>query len=157
MALKFIQGLYSFVLVLITWLTSKYFTDIGLDNFYETINISNVSPENSYFTIIWKGLYFLLFFSFYLILTSKKSIEQFDDVNTLFLSQLFLQILWCFSFFYMEQMLASAIVIILLVGVVMLMMHSFYYINKLSFWLCVPYIAWLLFASYLNIYIAVMN
>ena len=82
MALKFIQGLYSFILVLITWLTSKYFTDIGLDNFYERINVSNATPENSYFTIVWRGIYFLLFLSFYLVLTSKKLIEQFDDANT---------------------------------------------------------------------------
>lgn len=157
MVLKIIQGLYSFILVMITWIISKYFTDIGLENFYETINVSNTTPENNYFSLIWKILYFLLFLGFYLILISKKSIEQFDDVNALFISQLFIQILWCFSFFYMEQLVASCVVIIMLIGVVCLMLHSFYYINKLAFWLNVPYLIWLLFASYLNIYIIFAN
>ena len=100
MALKFIQGLYSFILIFITAIVSKYFTDIGLEAFYDTINIPQSSPENNYFRYIWRGIYVLLFLSFYIILLSKKSISEFDDANSLFVSQLFLQILWTFSFFY---------------------------------------------------------
>ena len=157
MALKFIQGLYSFILIFITAIVSKYFTDIGLEAFYDTINIPQSSPENNYFRYIWRGIYVLLFLSFYIILLSKKSISEFDDANSLFISQLFLQILWTFSFFYMEQLVASSIVIVLLLGVVFLMLHSFYQINKFSCFILFPYVIWLIFATYLNIYIAFIN
>ena len=157
MALKLIQGLYSFTLIFITAICSKYFTDIGLESFYESLDIAAQTPQNSYFRYIWRALYFLLFLSFYIILISKKTINDFEDANALFVSQLFLQILWTFSFFYMEQLIASCIVIIMLLCVVLLMLHSFYKINKFSFWILIPYLVWLLFASYLNIYIAFAN
>lgn len=157
MALKFAQMIYSFVLVLFTAILSKYFVDIGLDSFYETINVSNATPENNYFTYVWRIIYFLLFLSFYIILISKKTTEQFNDANVLFVLQLFLQVLWCFSFFYMGQFIASSIVIVLLFLLVLLMMHSFFQINKLAFGLNIPYAIWILFASFLNIYISFAN
>ena len=157
MALKLIQGLYSFILIFITAIASKYFTDIGLEAFYDTINISEATPENNYFKYIWRGIYVLLFLSFYIILISKKSIDQFEDANSLFISQLFLQILWTFSFFYMEQLIASSIVIVMLLAVVFLMLYSFYQINKFSSIVLFPYVIWLMFATYLNIYIAFIN
>ena len=157
MTLKIIQGLYSFILVFITSLISKHFTDIGLENFYETINVSDITPENNYFRYIWKALYILLFLSFFTILVSKKSVEQFDDANALFIFQLFLQILWTFSFFYMGQLLASSIVIVLLVIEAFLMIYVFYPINKWAVLMVFPYLIWIMYASYLNIYIVFIN
>ena len=157
MILKLAQGMYSFALVIFTYISAKYFTDIGVDTFYETLNTPQTTPENDYFTYIWKILYILLFLSFYVVLSSKKSIEQYEDANVLFICQLFLQVLWCFSFFYMELIVASAIVIVLLDILVFMMMHTFYHINKLAFYLLIPYLFWILFASFLNINIAVMN
>ena len=91
------------------------------------------------------------------MLRSRKTLEQFEDANALFVSQLFLQILWTFSFFYMEQLTASAIVIVLLDIVTALMMHTFFFINKWAFALTVPYLLWLLFATYLNIFVVMLN
>lgn len=99
MALKLMQGLYSFVLVLITALLARYFTEQGMISFYDTLDIPPGTPENHYFSYAWSGIYVLLFLSFYIVLRSRKTLEQFEDANALFVSQLFLQILWTFSFF----------------------------------------------------------
>ncbi len=149
--------LYSFFLVLITALVAKYFTSQGMSVFYETLDIPATTPENHYFSYAWRGLYFLLFLSFCLILESSKDKEQLLDAKLLFICQLFMQILWTFSFFYMEQLIASAVVIILLDIVVALMMHTFFFINKWAFALTIPYIVWLLFATYLNVAILFLN
>ncbi|MBR5154388.1 MAG: tryptophan-rich sensory protein [Alphaproteobacteria bacterium] len=155
--LKVIQLFYSLTLVLATALISKYFTDNGLLNFYMMLEIPDVVPPNNYFKIIWRGLYVLLFLSFYIILLSKKTIEQFDDANALFISQLFLQILWCFSFFYMEQLIASSIVLLALILVSLLLAHTFLKINKWAFVLLIPYIAWLFLALSFNVSIVFVN
>lgn len=157
MALKFANAIYSFILVFITSLISKYFTDKGLDSFYDTLITPDVTPDGKYFGMAWGIIYFLLFLSFFLILSSKKTDEQSKDAHALFISQLFLQILWCFSFFYMEQLWASSIVIVVLDMVVALMLHTFFYINKWAFILLLPYLAWILFATYLNIFIIFLN
>ena len=152
MGIKIVQGLYSLALVLFTAIASKYFTDIGLNNFYSILNLPEVTPENSYFRIIWRWLYFLLFLSL-----SKKTAEEFNEANSLFISQLFLQILWCFSFFFMGQMSASAIVIVLLFMEFFLMWRSFFVINKWAGAILIPYFVWIMFACFLNINIANMN
>lgn len=157
MILKIIQGLYGLMLVLFTAVASKYFTDSGLLNFYTLLELPEITPKNNYFTIIWRGLYVLLFLSFYIVLLSKKTIEQFDDANALFISLLFLQILWCFSFFFMEQLVASAIVLLLLILVAILVCHSFFVINKWAGALLIPYMAWVIFAFLLNVSIAYQN
>lgn len=157
MTLKVMHGLYSFILVFVTALVGKYFTSKGLISFYDTLNMPPFTPEKYYFPIAWGFIYILLFISFYIVLSSKKSIDQFDEANALFITQLFLQILWIFSFFYMEQTIASAIVIVLLDMVVALMMHTFLFINIWAFVLLLPYLVWILFATYLNIFIAFLN
>jgi len=68
-----------------------------------------------------------------------------------------LQILWTFSFFYMGQLLASSIVIVLLVIEAFLMIYVFYPINKWAVLMVFPYLIWIMFASYLNIYIVFIN
>ena len=157
MILKMIQGLYGGILVLFTALASKYFTDIGLENFYDLLNLPEVTPENNYFKIIWRGLYVLLFLSFYIILLSNKTIEEFDDANALFIFTLFLQILWTFSFFYMGQLIASSIVVFLLIVLSVMTAFVFFKINKWAGALLIPYLVWILFALFLNVSIAFIN
>lgn len=157
MTLRFAQGLYSFMLVLATALLTKYFVTQGIDIFYGSLNLPEATPDNSYFSYIWRALYILLFISFFLILRADKPQELADDAGALFVSQLFLQILWAFSFFYLEQLTAAAIVIVLLDIVAALMIHTFFFISKTAFVLTLPYMLWLLFATYLNIYILFIN
>ena len=154
---KISNALYSFALVFITAVMAKFFTYAGLEYFYDSLVISPITPEKMYFSYVWMFNYFLLFLSFYIVLESKKSIEQFKEANYLFILLLFMQVLWTFSFFYMEQIVISAIVIVLLDIVAGLMLHTFFYINKWSFILLIPYLLWILFASYLNIFISMMN
>ena len=157
MTFRLTQGLYSFILVLATALLTKYFTTLGMDSFYDTLNLPKGTPDNRYFSYAWRGIYVLLFLSFCFILAAPKSQDSSDDAGALFVSQLFLQILWAFSFFYLGQLTASAIVIVLLDIVAALMMHTFFFISKAAFACTVPYLAWLLFATYLNIFVIMLN
>jgi len=157
MYLKFTMGLYAFALIFITALVNSYFVRLGLENFYDTLILPDATPDNKYFSYIWGVCYALLFASFYLVLLTKQSDEAFKDANGLFIVQLFLQVLWVFCFFYLEQIGAAAVVIILLDMATALLLHTFFYINLTAFGLLLPYLAWLLFATYLNIYIAFFN
>lgn len=157
MTLKIMQAIYSFILVFVTAWISKYITDLGLIPFYDLLEKPSFTPEGKYFGYAWTLIYILQIISFYLVLTSPKTLEQFDDANALFVSQLFLQIVWVFSFFYMQQLGASTIVIVLLDMVAALMMHTFIFINLWSFILMLPYLAWLMFATVLNVYIYFLN
>ena len=71
--------------------------------------------------------------------------------------QLILNALWPLVFWRLQAFwLATVIIIAILFLVVWLTLEAFK-INKLSSYMFIPYIVWLLFALYLNIGIAVLN
>ena len=154
---KLQRALYCFITVFLTAYITKYLVNIGLVPFYDLLNIPLVTPNKSYFRYIWNIIYVLLFFGFYFALVSEQNDEQYYDLNALFIMQLFLQILWTFCFFYLHQIGASVLVILLLDIVAALFMHTLFFINVWSFFLILPYFLWLLFATFLNIYILYLN
>ena len=157
MVWDFRNAIYAFLLILGTALLSQYLVNQGLVPFYDLLDVPEITPDKSYFRLVWNILYILLFFSFYTALSSKQTTEQFIDVNILFILQFFLQILWTFSFFYLQQLIASAAVILLLDVVAAMLLHTLFFINSWSFFLMLPYFIWLLFATYLNIFISYWN
>ena len=157
MLIKFRIGLYAFSLVALTAWISKYFVHIGLVPFYDLLDVPEATPNKHYFAYIWNVLYALLFFCFYVALNKFQTLEQFYDLNTLFVTSLFIQILWTFCFFYLQMTAAAAVVIVLLDLVAVMLVHTLWGISKVSAWLFVPYVIWLLFATYLNISIVFLN
>ena len=157
MALKFREAFYVFCLVMLTAWLSKYFVQFGLVPFYDLLDVPAVTPDKNYFTYVWNGLYVLLFFSFYLALTRLQTLEQLYDVNTLFVMSFFIQILWTFSFFYLQMPWVAGIVIVLLDLIALMLVHTLWDVSKASAWFFLPYLLWLFFATYLNMFIVIMN
>lgn len=149
--------LYSFFAVYTTAMITTYLVHTGLIEFYDSLEKPIVTPSHDYFRYVWNVIYFLLFIGFYMALISKQNTEQFLDLNALFVIQLFLQILWTFCFFYLQQIWTGIAIIILLDMVAALLMHSLLFINLWSFLLILPYFLWLLFATYLNIFLIFLN
>lgn len=157
MLIKFRIGLYVFSLVALTAWICKYFVHFGLVPFYDLLDVPEATPDKHYFAYIWNGLYVLLFFSFYIALMKFQTLEQFYDLNTLFVTSLFVQILWTFSFFYLQMTVVAAIVIVLLDLLSVMLIHTLWGISRAATWLFMPYVIWLFFATYLNISIVFLN
>ena len=60
------------------------------------------------------------------------------------------QIIWTYVFFYSGMFLAGFFVIALLDFVTVLLLDAYYHLRKISGYLLLPYLFWLLFATYLN-------
>lgn len=145
----FYNFLYSLILVLATAAICSYFNRIGMRNFYSELNLSVLTPPNVVFPIVWTLLYALLVITFDIVLnhTDMTKIRPAAQVFTL---NLFLQVLWTFVFFYYAYFLVGFAVLVLLDFVTAVMMKIFYDINKRAGLLLIPYLLWLLFATYLN-------
>ena len=157
MLTKLRYAFYSFFLIFMTATITSYFVQQGLIPFYDILDKPPLTPKPIYFSYVWSVIYTLLFFGYYFALISQRDLEQSLDLNALFMMQLFLQILWAFSFFYMQQIFISTIVIVLLDIVVALLLHSLFYINLWAFGCFLLYFLWLLFATYLNIFLTGLN
>lgn len=152
----FYNFLYSLFLVLITAAFCSYFNQVGMQNFYSQIKVSEFTPPDIYFSVVWGVLYILLVLSFDIVLNSKKT-KLIKPAATVFTLNLFLQVLWCFVFFYNAQFLAGWTVLVILNFVTLLMIYMFYKINKIAGIMLVPYFLWLLFAAFLNWIVVDLN
>lgn len=146
--------LYSLLSVLITAFFCSYFTRVGIDNFYGELKLSTLNPPNYVFPIVWTILYAILVISFDLVLNHFEK-SRIRPAAQIFILNLFLQVLWTFTFFYNAYFLVGFAIIVVLDFVTIYMIKIFYNIHKIAGLILIPYLIWLLFATYLNW--AVMN
>ena len=113
-----------------------------------------LSPPGIVFPIVWTIIY-LLIGIYYTLLKEKGEVQK--ETKQLYYSQLLFNYLWTFIFFVFRLRLLSVLWIIILDVLVIVMTYQFYKQNKLSGILLIPYILWLIFATYLNISIYCLN
>ena len=133
--------------VIVGIITSKFID-------YETLQKPFLAPPSIVFPIIWTILYILMGIS-YGILKSNSKIDSATDF--VYYLQLGINGLWSIFFFVLKWRLFAFIWILLLAGLVILMIIQFYNKNKTAGLLQIPYLLWLLFASYLNLGVCILN
>ncbi len=122
-------------------------------NVFDTIQKPPLTPPAIVFPIVWTILFTLMGYSaarVYLEDPKSNAIEVFG-VN------LVVNFFWSIIFFNLQAYTFAFIWLILLIAVVVVMIIKFYRVDKPAAYLQLPYLAWLLFAGYLNLYIALMN
>lgn len=135
--------------VLLTAYICSALTHIGLNGWYNGFDKPPLTPPNLVFPIAWSVIYVLLVLASFIALRDGDSAQR-NKANNLFITQLALQILWCFAFFAQGQLALAMAIIILLDITVYKMITVFLKIRKLSGWLLYPYYWWLVFATFLN-------
>ena len=115
-----------------------------------------LSPPGWLFGVIWPVLYLLMSIAAYIIYQTPQTLER-KKATTIYWIQLFVNFLWPIVFFRFEWYWIAAGVIILLDILVSITTLRFYKINKAAGYLMIPYLLWILFATYLNFGIAVLN
>ncbi len=121
---------------------------------YRDLIKPTLSPPGIVFPIVWTIIYLLIGIS-YTLLKEKGKVPK--ETQQLYYTQSIFNYLWTFIFFVFRLRLLSVLWIIILDILVIIMTYQFYRQNKLSGILLVPYVLWLLFATYLNISIYFLN
>lgn len=123
---------------------------------YTTFIKPPLSPPGWLFGVIWPLLYLLMGIAAYIIYQTPQTPDR-KRATTLYWLQLFINFLWPIIFFRFEWYWISVIVILLLDVLVIMTMIWFYKIKKTAGYMLIPYLLWILFATYLNIGIAILN
>ena len=129
-----------------------FITSSSMD--YEMLKQPFLAPPGALFPIVWTALYILMGVS-YGILESNNLVKQ--DVNSIYYTQLVVNLLWSIIFFVFKWRFLAFIWILLLIILVASMVKEFYRKNKIAGLIQIPYLIWLFFAAYLNISIYVLN
>ena len=116
---------------------------VGLLTSPGTSNYQGIVP-GWIFPIVWTILYILMGLSSYLIKDNKRLIN-------LYKLNLFFNLTWSFIFFTFNFKVLAFFWILALIIIVGIMIYEFYKENKLSAYLLIPYILWLVFAAVLNL------
>lgn len=121
---------------------------------YNSLQKPFLAPPSILFPIMWTILYILMGIS-YGILKSNDLVDE--NINRIYYAQLFVNAFWSIFFFLLKWRLFAFIWILLLAVLVVVMIIEFYKKKKIAGLLQIPYLAWVLFASYLNLSIYLLN
>ena len=118
------------------------------DVWYQSLIKSPLNPPGYVFGIVWPILYLLM---------SISAFRTFNETKNLFLIQLLFNALWSWLFFAFQMPFVALLNIWLLIYLNIKINLKMFYQDKLSGLLFIPYILWLFFASYLNLFIVLNN
>lgn len=131
-------------------------TTPAIPAWYASLNKPWFSPPNWLFGPVWTILYILMGVSLYLVIKGGV-----NDRNRkgfyLFGAQLSLNILWSIIFFGLKNPFFAFIEILFLAAMIILTIIEFRKSDKRAAWLLAPYLAWVIFATVLNLYVWMLN
>lgn len=121
---------------------------------FGALNQPPLSPPGWLFPVVWTVLYILMGLSSYLVLTSGKASLQALEVYG---AQLAVNFFWSIIFFNLGWYLFSFLWLILLLALVTAAILLFCRASRAAAYLLVPYLLWVAFAGYLNLFIYLLN
>ena len=127
----------------------------AIAHWYPYLNKSALTPPNIAFPIAWGIIYLCMGISAGLVLTSRAVARS--RVMWIWFVQLALNFLWSVLFFFARNPLAGMIDIVALDILVIYYMAHAYRVRRAASWLFLPYLLWILFATYLNGYLLFCN
>ena len=129
----------------------------NIDNgWYSTLHKSPFSPPNYIFGIVWPILYCCLGVVAD-ILWKNRNNKSFCYSFYAFFIHLILNWLWTPFFFDLHWLLTSLISIFIMIALSIFIIYDMRYKNQKVSLFMLPYVSWLMFASYLNAFVWLYN
>jgi translocator protein len=154
---KSLLGLLFFVvLVLAAAALGSWATMPEIEGWYRTLNKPAWNPPNSIFGPVWTTLYLMMAVAAWIV-WKQGAWKVVALPLSLFSIQLLLNVAWSWIFFSLHQPGWAAVEIFLLWLSIAATVICFFRHSKIAAWLMIPYMAWVTFASILNVAIWRMN
>ena len=118
------------------------------DIWYQELVKSSLNPPGYVFGIVWPILYLFM---------SISAFRTFNKTKNLFFIQLLFNAMWSWLFFAFQMPFIALLNIWLLIYLNIKLNLKMFNQDKLSGFLFIPYVLWLFFASYLNLFIVLNN
>ena len=154
---KYKPYIYSILIALAVGGLSALLTKNNMD-IYSRIKTPPLSPPSVLFPIVWGILYILMGISSAIVYKNRdENRDEFQSAIFLYVLNLIFNFMWSIIFFNAGAYLFSFIWLIALWLIILAMIFSFYKISHTAAYLQIPYIVWVSFALYLNLFIYILN
>lgn len=127
-----------------------------MDLYTQQIVQPPLSPPAIVFPIVWTILYALMGIGAARVSLSEKSPQK-DRALNIFVAQLVVNFFWSLFFFNLQAFGFAYLWLLLLIVLVALMVYAFWQVDPLAGILQLPYLLWVIFASYLNLGVWLLN
>jgi len=128
----------------------------GMDAF-ESMKQPPLSPPGWLFPVVWTGLYLLMGYVWYRVSESGAPTWEISRARSAYTIQLVLNFFWSIWIFNFRLYLFSFVWLVALWVAILITLIRFWRIDKVAGILLIPYLAWVSFAGYLNLGIAILN
>lgn len=130
-------------------------TEYSVATWYPTLVKPSWTPPNFAFPIAWTILYLLMAVSLWLVWTSPTADKK--AAYTAFAIQLFLNFIWSWLFFYLENPILGLMDCTALWIAIVITIACFWRHSRLAGSLLIPYLVWVSYAWCLNLFIWTHN
>jgi len=128
----------------------------SLNGWFAVLNKPFLNPPDFIFAPVWTVLYISLAVFIWLIDRQPHS-PLISQAKQLFIGQLILNFLWTPVFFGLHSIWGGLIILLILDFLVFRLISMSFQINKTCAYIILPYFCWLLFATYLNASLFILN
>ena len=135
---------------------SSVFT-LNARQIYQSLMGPSFAPPGWIFGPVWTILYIFMGIAVYRIWIYKNDNPMTSEPILIYLLQLLFNFIWCLLFFCLGLRGIAFIDIIVLWILIVVTMSVFKKIESIAFYLLIPYILWVSFASVLNYSVWVLN
>ncbi|MBQ7221788.1 MAG: tryptophan-rich sensory protein [Synergistaceae bacterium] len=135
---------------------SGFLTRGGMKIYADSAVKPLLTPPAIAFPVAWTILYALMGISAARVYKASASPDRTKGLR-MFMLQLAVNFAWCFVFFTFREYMWAFVVLVTLLLLVVMMTLYFWRADRLSGYLQIPYILWLLFAGYLNLGVWYLN
>ena len=133
-----------------------FVTSGSVETWYPTLTKPWFNPPAAVFAPVWTVLYLMMAVAAWRVWIHGEPAEK-SRALLLFWFQLGLNLLWSIMFFGLQQLGVAVAEIVLLLLAIVITTLLFWRIDRLAGMLMLPYIAWVSFATVLNISLWLLN
>ena len=144
------------ILLLVTFIApviGSYVTSVFKEPWYSEIIQPSFNPPSWVFPPVWSTLYVMMSIAIWRVWTAFFNTR----ILKLYFFHLFFNCIWSIIFFGFHQIGLALINIIVILFFIIILMKEYLKIDKLSFYLMIPYFLWSSFALVLNASILFLN
>ena len=144
------------ILLLVTFIApviGSYVTSVFKEPWYSEIIQPSFNPPSWVFPPVWSTLYVMMSIAIWRVWTTFFNFR----ILKLYFFHLFFNCIWSIIFFGFHQIGLALINIIIILFFIIILMKEYLKIDKLSFYLMIPYFLWSSFALVLNASILFLN
>ena len=144
------------ILLLVTFIApviGSYVTSVFKEPWYSEIIQPSFNPPSWVFPPVWSTLYVMMSIAIWRVWTTFFN----SRILKLYFFHLFFNCIWSIIFFGFHQIGLALINIIVILFFIIILMKEYLKIDKLSFYLMIPYFLWSSFALVLNASILFLN